>query len=284
MKKYIDLHTHTNASDGSMTPSELVEYAATNGLGAIAITDHDSIDGVSEALEQSKISGIEVIPGLEISVDYEPEMHILGYFSDENYTNIKGALYSLKESRNERNPKIIQKLREIGFEISMDEVREEATGEIIGRPHIARVLFKKGYIGSVKEAFDKYLSSGKPAFFKKNMLTPGEGIKIIKEAGGIPVLAHPVLLQRDYPKLERIVAELVKKGLGGIEAIYAENSEEDTKNHIRLANKYNLLITGGSDYHGNIRPNVNLGSGYGSLRVSYEYLVKLKEVFAQAGS
>lgn len=277
MEKYIDLHTHTVASDGSMTPGELVMHAASNGLSAIAITDHDTIDGISQALEQGRISGIEVIPGLEISVDFEPEMHILGYFSDKNYSNIKETLNMLREKREERNPKIVNKLRELGFDINIGEVRAEALGKIVGRPHIAKVMVNKGYSASIKEVFEKYLSSGRPAYFKKNKLTPVDGIKEIKKAGGIPVLAHPLLLQRDYQKLDKIMETLVVDGLMGIEAIYAENSKEDTKNHIRLAKKYKLIITGGSDFHGNLRSGVSIGKGYGNLRVPYKYLEKLKE-------
>jgi predicted metal-dependent phosphoesterase TrpH len=276
MEKRIDLHTHSIASDGSMTPGELVKYAKECGLSAISITDHDTIDGIAEALEYGEVFDIEVIPGLEISADYKLEMHILGYFSKLKYANMQQTLLSLRESREKRNPKIVNKLREMGFDISMEEVKREAFGKIIGRPHIAKAMLRKGFVSSIKEAFDKYLSIGRPAYFKKNKLTPKECIKEILNAGGVPVLAHPALLDMDSQELDDTLASLKKDGLVGIEAYYVENNPEDTNKLVKLADKYNFLKTGGSDYHGSFKPDIEIGKGYGNLYIPYKVLEELK--------
>jgi len=276
MKKYIDLHTHSTASDGSLTPGGLVKHAKECGLSAISLTDHDTIDGVEEALAHGEALGIEVIPGVEISADFKLEMHILGYFSKLKYKNMHKTLSSLRESREKRNPKIVNKLREMGFDISMEEVRQEAFGEIVGRPHIAKVMVKKGFVSSIHEAFDKYLSIGRPAYFKKNKLTPKECIKEILNAGGVPVLAHPVMLGMNFQELDDTLASLKKDGLMGIETYYVENSPEDTDCLVKLADKYDLIKTGGSDYHGSFKPDIEIGKGYGNLCVPYEVLEKLK--------
>jgi len=272
----IDLHTHSTASDGSLSPEELVRHAHEKGLSAIAITDHDTIDGIGQALQEGQRTGIEVIPGIEISVDFDPEMHMLGYFFDSSYLNIENTLEVLRKNREERNPKMIRKLNEMGFDISMDEVMEQAGGRIVARPHIARVMMKKGYVESVSEAFDKYLSVGKPAYIKRQMLSPEEGIEEITKAGGLPVLAHPIYLDMDFKSLDNLLEYLADKGLKGIEAYYVDNSEDETRELLRLADKYKLLVTGGSDYHGSFKPNIEIGVGYGNLYVPYELLERMK--------
>ncbi|MCR4436204.1 MAG: PHP domain-containing protein [Clostridiales bacterium] len=278
MDGIIDLHTHTTASDGSMNPGALVRHARAKGLAAIAVTDHDTVDGIEEALEEGEKLGIEVVPGLEISVDYKPEMHILGYFFNNTYKNIRGTLNRLKRSREVRNPKIIGKLNELGFCISLDEVKAEAKGEIVGRPHIAKVLMDKGYVKSIEEAFDKYLSSGKPAYFKKEKLTPEEGIRKIIEAGGIPALAHPIYLNLSLSQLDDLLGRLKQAGLKGIEAYYVDNTKDETGNFLRLAMKHELLATGGSDFHGSFKPDIEIGVGRGNLQIHYEVLEKLKGI------
>lgn len=277
MERIIDLHMHSRASDGGMSPRELVRYAKYKGLSAIAITDHDTVDGIEDALDEAEQIDFEVVPGIEISADFDPEMHILGYFFGQSYLNIKSILDELKKNREERNPKIINKLNEMGFKISMEEVMREAGESIIGRPHIAKVMMKKGYVDSVREAFDKYLASGKPAYFKKDKLTPEEGIREIAKAGGIPALAHPIFLDMNLNRLDELLSKLVPEGLKGIEAYYVDNSHEDTGNLLRLAIKHNLLATGGSDFHGSFKPDIEIGTGYGNLYVPYELLEKMKE-------
>lgn len=281
MQRLIDLHTHTTASDGSMSPAELVRHAKENGLTAIAITDHDTLEGIEEALDEGKKQNIEVIPGVEISVDFKPEMHMLGFFTQSNYKNISNTLSDLQKSRDARNPKIVRKLNEMGFDITLEEVTREALGNIVGRPHVAKVLMKKGYVRDIREAFDKYLASGKPAYFKKDKLTPDEGIREIMKAGGIPVLAHPIHLGFDSYKLDKLLASLAEVGLKGIEALYVDNSEDDTGILLRLALKHKLLVTGGSDFHGKFKPDIEIGRGMGNLRVPYELLEKLKLIWKQ---
>lgn len=276
-ERFIDLHTHSTASDGSMSPAELVRHAKEKGLAAIALTDHDTVDGVAEALKEGARIGIEVIPGIEISADFKPEMHILGYFPNINvYTEIIKELDEIKQGREVRNKKIINRLNELGIDIKLDEVKEAAFGDILGRPHIARVLLNKGYVRSIDEAFDKYLSKDGLAYFKRFELKPQDGIGAIRNAGGLPVLAHPVLLRKTYDELDKLLAELKGFGLVGIEAVYSENSKDDTGNLMRLAIKHDLIVTGGSDFHGSFKPGLELGKGRGNLEVPYELLEKLK--------
>jgi len=278
MDKIIDLHTHSTASDGSMTSAELVRHAKEIGLAAIALTDHDTVGGVKEALEEGKRIGLEVIPGIEISVDYKPEMHILGFFLNINeYANVKKELGLIKQGREERNKKIINKLNELDVNITEEEVKSVAAGDITGRPHIARVLMSKGYVKTMDEAFDKYLSKTGLAYFKRFELQPIDGIKLIKNAGGIPVIAHPIFLRKSYDDMDKLLGELKEYGLAGIEAIYSENSKEDTGNLLRLAIKHQLLVTGGSDFHGTYKSGIELGIGRGNLKVPYELLEKLRK-------
>ncbi|TYQ17684.1 UNVERIFIED_CONTAM: hypothetical protein Cloal_0042 [Acetivibrio alkalicellulosi] len=280
MDRFIDLHTHSTASDGTMTPAEVVRHGKEIGLCAMALTDHDTIDGIEEALQEAKRIKFDVIAGVEISVDYSKqyEMHLLGYFFDGKHINISGLLSKLTDSRNERNPIMIKKLNELGFDITLEEVKEEAKGKVIARPHIASVMLKKGYINSIREAFDKYISSGKPAYVKKEKLKPQEAIKEILKSGGIPVLAHPIYLGLDFHKLDDLLYNLKKAGIIGIEAYYSDNSKDDTGNLLRLCIKHGLIPTGGSDFHGDFKPDIKLGIGKGDLHVPYESLEKMKKL------
>jgi len=276
MEKFIDLHTHTTKSDGSMTPAELVRYAAEKGLVAVAITDHDTVDGVAEAIQEGSKAGVEVIAGVEISVDYSPEMHILGYFKDKCYMRLESTLEELRMYREIRNPKIINILSQMGVEISMEEVEKKAGESIISRAHIAKVLVDKGYANDIKDAFYKFLSPGRPAYVKKDKLAPESAIKKIIEAGGVPVLAHPIYLNKSYNELDELLAHLAKVGLAGIEAYCTENTEEDNRNLVKLAIKNDLLATGGSDFHGSFKTNIDIGTGYGNLKIPYAILERLK--------
>lgn len=278
--KLIDLHTHSTASDGSMNPGELVRHAKASGLSAIALTDHDTVEGLQEALEEAEKVGIEVIPGVEISVVFKPEMHMLGYFPGKSYQKIKGVLEFLKKSRDERNPRIISKLNELGFNISMKDVEAVASGSIVGRPHVARIMVEKGYVRSMEEAFDKYLTPGRPAYFCKEKLTPEQGILEISKAGGVPVLAHPIYLGLNLNQLDNLLGRLAGIGLKGIEAYYVDNSQEETYNLVKLAHKYGLLATGGSDFHGSFKPQIVIGRGRGNLEVQYGILDQLRGLMA----
>lgn len=277
MGKTIDLHTHSSASDGSMSPVELIRHARELGIAAIALTDHDTVDGVKDALEEGDRIGVEVIPGIEISVEFKPEMHILGFFPDrERYLNIKKELDIVKQGREVRNKKIIRRLNELNVAITEQEVKAVAIGDVVGRPHIARVLVSRGYVKSIDEAFDKYLSKEGLAYFKRFELKPADGLRAIKNAGGIPVIAHPVYLRMNYDELDKLILELKTYGLAGLEAYYSENTKEDTGRFLRLAIKHDLIVTGGSDFHGTFKSGIELGSGKGNLLVPPELLDKLK--------
>lgn len=279
MKGNIDLHTHSTASDGSMTPKELVRHAGERGLSAIALTDHDTIDGIKEAVDAARGIGLEVVPGVEISVDYKSEMHILGYFLDERYLKLAHTLEQLRENRNKRNKRMIKKLNDIGFNISIAEVEAECRDKVVGRSHIAKVMYNKGYVSSIRSAFDKYLSIGGAAYAKKEMLTPGQGIGMIIEAGGLPVLAHPMYLNHSIQQLDDLLSKLVKFKLKGIEAYYVDNTGKDTEAHLKLAEKYKLFVTGGSDFHGSLKPDIEIGTGRGNLNIPYQLLDKMKEIY-----
>ncbi len=273
----IDLHVHTTASDGTMTPEEVVFHAARQGLRAIAVTDHDTVDGVEEALEAGSRAGIEVVPGVEIGVDYPGEMHILGYFVDPHNPRLQRGLSLLRRYREERNPRMVEKLRGLGFDISIGEVAEAAGGNVIGRPHIAAVMKQKGYVRDFDEAFELYLGAGKPAYVKKDKLTPREGIELVTAAGGIAVLAHPKYLEVSGDKsLQALIEELVGYGLEGIEVFYTTHTPEETDRYFNLAERNGLLVTGGTDFHGNNKEAIEIGKGAGGLAVSYEFLEKLK--------
>jgi predicted metal-dependent phosphoesterase TrpH len=273
----IDLHTHSTASDGSMSPAELVRHAYDKGLAAIAITDHDTVNGVEQAVKEGMHLGIEVIPGVEISVDFNPEMHLLGYFPNGQVHSILKTLEELREKREQRNPRIVNKLNELGFELTLSEAGRLALGGNVGRPHIARVMVDRGYVASIDEAFDSYLASGRPAYFKKDKLTPANGIAEIVRAGGVPVLAHPIYLGMAGERLDQLLGELAGIGLMGVEAYYTENTPEQTTELLQLAMKHRLLVTGGSDFHGRFKPDIEIGSGRGSLKVPYSLLSILRQ-------
>ncbi|WP_155475744.1 PHP domain-containing protein [Heliobacterium mobile] len=258
--KRIDLHTHSTASDGTLTPRELVHRAQREGVTLMALTDHDTTDGVEEAKAAGTEFGVRIIAGVELSVNHnEREMHILGYNLDIDHPELRAGLKELLEHRSERNPKIIQRLRRLGIPITMEEVMQEAGSQVIGRPHFGRLLVKKGVVSSVEEAFERFLASGRPAYVKKERLLPEEGLELIRQAQGVPVLAHPVFLaERTYGELKDLLTRLKAAGLMGIEAYYPEHSFEDIQMFVRLARELELQVTGGSDFHG-INRNARLG-------------------------
>lgn len=275
----IDLHVHTNASDGTFFPPEVVRLAQEKGLKAIAITDHDTIEGNEEAIKEGVKRGFEVIPGVEISCNHTTgEVHLLGYFVDLESETLKRRLALLRSYREERNPEIIRRLRTMGLDITYEEVREVAGRGSIGRPHIAQVLKEKGYVFSNQDAFERYLKKGAPAYVPKELLPIEEAIGLIKEAGGIPIVAHP-MQNRSIPLygVERFIRELVEAGVEGVEVYYSTHSREDTATLLSIAKKYGLIVTGGTDFHGEIKPGIELGRGMGDMRIPYTILKGLKE-------
>jgi predicted metal-dependent phosphoesterase TrpH len=259
----IDLHTHTTASDGSLTPTELVEKAAEIGLAALAVTDHDTLGGLAEAQAAAARFGLDLLPGVELSVEDEAgRFHLLGYGFDPADAALSKTLIELRKSRAARNELMAQKMVALGLPVTMDDVRAEAgeDAEVIARPHFARALINKGVVSSVKEAFDRYLSTDKPLYMPKEVLTPKDAIALLHSAGGVAVMAHPGLVPLNTMVLADRVASLAEEmGMDGIEAYYSQHSPAETKRFLALAQKHNLLVTGGSDFHGTPKPHVPLG-------------------------
>ncbi len=274
----IDLHTHTTHSDGSASPEELIARASSKGARSIAITDHDTVDAFGEARAAADRFGVEFVPGIEISADFSPgTMHILGYCIDGESPVMKEKLATLKNAREKRNPEIAGRLEGLGFDISYDEVVQLAGNKVVGRPHFASVLVKKGYVRNIQEAFDKLLKKGAPAYVEKARLSPGDSVELIHEAGGVAVLAHPYQLKlSSYEAVDELVAELAALGLDGIEAIYSRHSPAQRASYSEIALRHHLLVTGGSDYHGSYTPDIELVTGLGDLQVSYALLEALK--------
>lgn len=244
---YFDLHVHTNHSDGIFSPQKVIELAIKKGLCGIAITDHDTITGIIPALEYCKnFNDFTIIPGIEFStVKNEEEVHILGYFINPFDDGILEITDKLKKSRYNRSIKMIEKLNDLGINIILEDVLEISGGELIGRPHIARALINKGYVNSIDEAFNKYLDKGKPAYVERFKLTTEEAISIIKNSGGYAVLAHAGLL-----KNKEIIEYCINLGIDGLECIHSKHEALDTEYLKVIAKTNNLIITGGSDFHG----------------------------------
>ncbi|NWG01727.1 MAG: PHP domain-containing protein [Syntrophaceae bacterium] len=275
---YVDLHLHTTASDGVLTPSQIVRYAKAKGLQAIAITDHDTIEGLEEGLFEGEKIGFEVIPGIEVSAEHSPgSMHILGFFLDIHHSPLHEKLKYLQKARAERNPKILEKLNRLGIDITFEEVLRASGGGQVGRPHFANVLLEKKVVRNFQEAFDRFLKKGAPAYVDKFRFTPKEALHFINEAKGIAVLAHPNTLGIDqYSELEKLVLRLVGEGLRGIEVYYPEHSLSEVAQYETLAKRNGLLITGGTDYHGIEKNGLDIGVGRGEMKIPYSMVENLK--------
>lgn len=271
----IDLHIHTNASDGRYSPEEIVRKSAGLRLSVIAITDHDTVDGVIPALEAAKsFPGLRVIPGVEISTDVSTgEVHVLGYFIDYEYRELLDTLSRMRNSRLERAKKMVEKLRNLGVLIEWNRVKEIAGESSIGRPHIAQAMIEKGYITVFKEAFSKYIGWGGPAYVKREKLTPAEAVELILRAKGQPVLAHPLTVNEP----EKLIIELKGYGLVGIETYYHDSNAEEVTWMAELAARYNLISTGGTDYHGLDDSTETMIGGVDVPAESVEKLIALAE-------
>ena len=273
----IDLHIHSTASDGSLTPLEIFNMAQNLKLGAISITHHDTIDGTKEALAIGIPPSVNFLTGVEISpvppppFSFPGSFHILGYAINIDDFVLNQTLVTLQEARKNRNPRIIELLNRIGFELTLNEIQKDAGECQLGRPHIAKQMVKKGFVQSVAEAFDNYLAKGQPAYVDKYRIDCDRAIEVILNAGGIPVLAHPVLLRiKNDDVLETLVTRLKEMGLKGIEAYYPEHTPDLIARYTEIANRNGLLITGGTDFHGSIKPEIKMGSGRGNFSVPYE--------------
>jgi 3',5'-nucleoside bisphosphate phosphatase len=278
----IDLHLHTTYSDGSLRPTEVLALAQIAGVTALAITDHDIVDGLPEAIDAGTRLGIEVLPGVEISsFDGKSELHILGYCLNWHDETLLKRLASLRASRHLRNPFIIERLQALGLELTYDEVRTLAGTESVGRPHIARLLMEKGYVTSAKDAFDRYLAEGRPGYVARELPTPADAIAWIRDAQGVAVLAHPTWVKESNDALPAFVRTLKNNGLGGIEVHYSTHTKQQTTRFLELSKQFDLLVTGGSDFHGLTKPDIEVGTGRGSLKVPERLLTPLKEAAAR---
>ncbi len=285
MDKGIDLHTHSTASDGTFSPKRLVRLAKEIDLAALALTDHDTIDGLAEAEEEAQAQGLAFVPGVEISVKFDGpgHFHLLGYFLDYRDQALQKALKALKEARASRNQKMLEKLQDLGIEITWDELRAVSGGGEIGRPHLARLLVEKGVVRDTNEAFEKYLAKGAPAYVPKALLDPKEAIDLIHSAGGLTSLAHAYYLKLEEQDLINYVTQLKEQGLDAIEAYYTDHSREFTQFLLDLAKRLGLLVTGGSDFHGDNKPEISLGKGKGDLFVPEEVYLRLREAWQARG-
>ncbi len=265
----IDLHMHSTCSDGTFRPADLVREARGAGITRMALTDHDTVEGLAEAAEAARREGVAFLGGLEISAEFGPgTLHILGYGFDPEEPHLLERLAFVQKCRADRNPIIVERLNALGLDVTLKEIAARAGGDLVGRPHFAQTLLDKGYVSSRQEAFDRYLAKGQPAYADKVRLSPAESIEIIRRAGGVAVLAHPLQLKIEDPdSLEAFVRGLKDLGLQGMECYYRNHTEEDEARFTSLARKYSLLRTGGSDFHGANRPRIRLGIGEGRLKV-----------------
>lgn len=276
--RYIDLHTHSTRSDGTYTPTELVHYAVEKGLSAIALTDHDTIDGIDEALDAAKGLPIEVIPGIEYSTEYKNrDVHIVGLFIDYKSPAFQSYLAKFMQSRTDRNHKLCANLQGADIDITYEALLSRFPDSVITRAHYAAYLLENGYVKSRKEAFDRYLGDHTPYFVHREKITPEEVITVTRQAGGIPVLAHPTLYKLGKEQLSILVSTLKAQGLMGMECLYSTYTPQEERHMNALAQAYDLLPSGGSDFHGDAKPGLDLGIGYGKLQIPESILDTLRK-------
>jgi len=276
--KLIDLHTHSLKSDGAQTPADVVRTAHAAGLSAMALSDHDNIDGVAEAMAEGERLGIEVIPAVELSAQSDTELHVLGYFIDITNKKLIDAMGYALQVRDERQEETCAKLNEQGFAITMDELRAEAGGNpVLCRAHFAQIMVRKGYAESVQDAFKRYLSVGCYAYSNRQAFTAAECVSLIREAGGLPVAAHLHLIKKPDDELREYLRELIPHGLCGVEGYYTDYTPDMEIRYRQMAADLGLCISGGTDYHGANKPHISIGRGRGELEIPYSVLDGLRE-------
>jgi hypothetical protein len=281
---FVDLHVHSNASDGTLTPAKVVELAALKGISAIALTDHDTIEGIPEAQKAAQNLPLEVIPGIELSCVYqEEEIHILGLYVDLSDKEFLAQTDRLKDIRIKRNEEMINRFQKAGINISLCEVQAGNPDTVITRAHFARILLEKGYVKSMDQAFKKYLSYTGPYCPRKEKITPEHAMKMLGNCGASPVLAHPYQYHLGDKKTEELVSFLKELGLHGLEVYHSSNNQYESGKLKKLAKKYQLFPTGGSDFHGSNKPDIDLGTGRGGLRVSALLLDDIKRIRQEKG-
>ncbi|MGI9667555.1 MAG: PHP domain-containing protein [Acidimicrobiia bacterium] len=272
----VDLHTHSNVSDGVETPAALMDLAADAGVDIVALTDHDTLDGIAEARTTAERHGMRFIPGVELSVDHTGlKMHMLVYFTEPGEGQLAETLRDLRTGRDERNVEIVAKLNSLGYEIALEDVIVHAAGPSVGRPHIADALIEKGYFDKRDDVFEHLLHDGGPAYLPRTRLTAVEAIRMAREIDAVPVIAHPMTIPTTRDGYDELFEELASEGLGGIEAHHSMHSVELRHHLTDVAARLNLAATGGSDYHGATKRTYRIGVGNGDLRVPYEAVEQL---------
>jgi predicted metal-dependent phosphoesterase TrpH len=273
----IDLHVHSTASDGSDPPADIPRLAAEAGVTAVALTDHDIVDGLADAAVAAEAVGVRLVRGCELSCEVEAgTMHLLALFLDGDDGPLQARLAGLRDGRSGRNERIVEVLRANGMDVSLEEILEEAGGGTVGRPHIAAVLLRHGYVASIQEAFDLWLAKGRPAYADRDRLSPEEAVDLTRRSGAVAVLAHPLSLDRTPDDLEAFVAHLAALGLDGMEVEYGRYAPDERAGLRALADRHGLCPSGGSDYHGTYKPDLSIGTGRGDLDVPDEWLDALE--------
>lgn len=277
MDRYIDLHTHSTASDGTFSPSALVAYGLKKGLKALALTDHDTTAGLEEALEAARGTSLELVPGIELSTTWQGrDLHIVGLDIDYKNHYFQETLLEFQDSRNHRNEKIISLLQKEGITISKEDMEGAFPDSVWTRAHFGRFLMEHGWVGSMNEAFDRYLGDHAKCYVPREKITPAMAIRLIHEGDGIAVFAHPILCRLSEDRLESLTAQLARAGLDGIEAIYSTYRPQEEFFVRQLAKRHGLKCSGGSDFHGSNKPHIDLGVGKGNLRIPYSLLEILR--------
>lgn len=267
---------HSLFSDGTHEPEDLIKEALRQKLTAVALTDHDTVKGMRRFLRAAKLAGIRALTGVEVSTSYAPgEMHILGYCIDYKDAFFESQLEWIRTARQSRNEAILHKLHKLGMHLSWDEVRSFAGDQVIGRPHFAQAMLARGYVLSTKEAFGRWLSRGCPAYARRRTVSQKDALEVIRDAGGVPVLAHPFTLNTTRSAMRKIIKELKEYGLEGIEVYYPQHNADRTREYLKLADDFGLVPTGGTDFHGDRTPDLILGRGFGSLRVPDDIVDRL---------
>lgn len=279
----IDMHTHSTCSDGSLTPTELINHAFSIGLHTLALTDHDTIDGIKEAKDEAKKLGIQLISGVEISTVFKKgdfttrELHILGFGLNENNENLKKSFEQLRIYRKTRNEKLLEQLKKAGMNITEEELQNSATTPNITKAHFAKIIVQKGYAKDVTEVFETFFRRNAPTNVTKQCLSPEESIEIIHSGGGVAVLAHPFRYGLEKNQIKELIERLKNCGIDGVEAVYSNHQQEQEDFLKELAKENNLLISGGTDFHGATKPDIELGIGKGNMKIPLSIWTDMQE-------
>ncbi len=273
--KPVDLQTHSTYSDGTFTPRQIVHRADEKGLAAVALTDHDTVAGLHEFQQAGEDASLETIPGIELSCRVlKQDVDVLGYLIEPDHATLQDRLERLRQHRRERMPKMLDRLQEHGIQLDLEHVEAHATGDVLGRPHLAQALVEHGHVETVDEAFERYIGSNGPAYVPKKRLGPQQAVDIIHDAAGVAVMAHPCYVHPAY--FPQVLETLVEAGLDGIEVYYPDHDDNHVAFFTQQAQQHDLVMTGGSDFHGNNKPHLELGTGRGDLNVPYRCVQALR--------